>query len=98
MTCDCVSGIYGLGLLGEKWDALEKYCMGFSKDWRGTGERDLLQITEKTKHTGFRKSPEQKVVGSWNGTGERGHNAYLFLNPLLGARLCSFLEMGYQAI
>ena len=72
----CVSDSCGLGLLGEKWDALERYCVGFSKDWGRTWKRDLLQVTKKTKHTGFRKSPEQKVVGSWKGIEEKGHNAY----------------------
>lgn len=53
--------------------------MGFSKDWGSTWKRDLLQVTKKTKHTGFRKTPKQKVVGSWKGIEEKGRNAYLVL-------------------
>lgn len=60
----CVSDSCGLGL-GEKWDALERYCVGFSKHRGSTRKRDLLLVTKKTKHAGFRKTPKQKVVGSW---------------------------------
>lgn len=50
--------------------------MRFSKDWGSTWKRVLLQVTKNTKPTDFRKSLEQKAVGSWKGTEEEGYNAY----------------------
>lgn len=66
--------------------------MGFSKDGERTWKGDLLQVAKKTKHTGFGKSPEQKVVGSWKGIEEKGLNAY----PVLAiSNLRSLLEKRY---
>lgn len=67
-----------------------QWHLWFRTSWREmgcTGEvlhgvkqrKEICCRSLKRQHTGFRKSPEQKVVGSWKGTGERSLNAYPFL-------------------